>query len=181
MGMVAPRRRIGSAFVVAWGQYGDVSRFAQQQGVSRQWVYREAKRVTLTLEGTPRRQQIERLQAENTALRQELKDLQQRLAMAVVIDEEKQAEFACVGQGCGVTLPQCHTLLQVLLPAKPLSVATLGRRTQAAAEKAGPLLEVFDEQARQLVRDAAADEIYVRDPALMRQLIKSAPRVGRFF
>ena len=43
MGMVALRRRIGSAFVVTLGRYGDVQRFAQAQGISRQWVYREAK------------------------------------------------------------------------------------------------------------------------------------------
>ena len=55
MGMVAPRRRIGSAFFVAWGQYGQVSEFARQQGISRQWVYREAKQVTDALAGTQTR------------------------------------------------------------------------------------------------------------------------------
>ena len=49
MGMVALRRRIGSAFVVAWGQYGDVTQFAQEQEVSRQWVYREAAQVASEL------------------------------------------------------------------------------------------------------------------------------------
>ena len=87
--------------------------------------------------------------------------------MAVVVAEEKQTEFAGVGQSCGVTLSQCHTLLDVLIPGKPLSTASLGRRTQALGEKAGPLLEVLDEYARQGVRDAAADEIYVRAPVLM--------------
>lgn len=62
MGMVALRRRIGSAFFVVWGQYGEVSEFAQQQGVSRQWVYREAKQVTDTLEGGQARADLERLQ-----------------------------------------------------------------------------------------------------------------------
>jgi cell division protein FtsB len=95
MGMVAPRRRIGSAFFVYFGQYGDVSRFAQQQGVSRQWVYREAQQVTATLEGTSTRQENESLQAEVTALRQQVAEQQRRLDVAVVIDEEKQAEFAC--------------------------------------------------------------------------------------
>jgi hypothetical protein len=167
MGMVAPRRGIGSAFFVCFGQYGDVSRFAQEQGVSRQWVYREAQQVTATLEGTRARQAIESLQAEVTALRQQVADQQRRLDVAVVIDDDKQAELASVGQGCGVTLPQCHTLIDVLIPDKGLSVATLGRRTHAAGEKAGPLLEVFDEYARPRVRDGAGDEIYVRDPVLM--------------
>jgi len=46
-------------------------------------------------------------------------------------------------------------------------VAELGRRTQAAGKKAGELLAVLDEAARQKVREAAADEIYVKDPVLM--------------
>jgi hypothetical protein len=166
VGMVALSRRIGSAFFVAWGQYGEVTHFAQEQGVSRQWVYREARQVADILEGR-HRQQLDRLQAENAALRDELAEVRGQLARAVVLDEEKQAELATVGQACGVTLPQCHTLLEVLIPGKALSVATLGRRTQAAGEKSGALLEVLDEYARQQVRDGAADEIYVRAAALM--------------
>ena len=166
MGMVAPQRRIGSAFFVAWGQYGEVSRFAQQQGVSRQCIYREAKQVSITLDGTQTRQHLERLQSENVELREQVALLQQRLSVAVVLDDEQQTEFACVGQGCGVTLSQCHTLLTVLIP-KPLSVASLGRRTHAAGEKSGPLLAVFDEWARPLVREGAGDEIYVSAPVLM--------------
>jgi hypothetical protein len=166
MGMVAVGRRIGSAFFVFCGQYGDVSRFAQEQGVSRQWLYREAEGVRDALEGPRTREVIDRLRQDNAALQAHVAELEQRLQVAVVIDEEKQAEVACVGQACGVTLPQCRTLLEVLI-AKPLSVPTLGRRTQALGEKSGALLEVFDAYARQQVRDAAADEIYVRAPVLM--------------
>jgi hypothetical protein len=166
MGMVAPRRGIGSAFFIHFGRYGDVSNFAREQGVSRQWVYREAQRVTATLEGSSTRQQIASLQSEVTALRRQVAEQQRRLDVAVVLDEDKQAEFACVGQSCGVTLPQAYSLLKVLI-GKPLSVASLGRRTQVAGEKAGQLLEVFDSYARPLVRDGAGDEIYVKDPVLM--------------
>jgi len=165
--MVALRRRIGSAFVVVCGQYGDVSWFAQDQGVSRQWVYREAQQVATALEGRQTRQQIEALQSEVAQLRQQVADLQESLSVAVVLDAEKQAEFACVGQSCGVTLSQNYLLLEVLIPGKTLSVPTLGRRTQAAAEKSAALLEVFDEYARPLVRDGAGDEIYVSAPVLM--------------
>lgn len=167
MGMVALRRGIGSAFVVTWGQYGEVSQFAREQGVSRQWVYREAKQVAVALEGRQTRQQIERLEAEVSQWRQQVTQLQQQISQAVVLDDEKQTEFACVAQACGVTLPQCHTLLEVLLPGKALSVASLGRRTHAVGEKAGALLEVFDEYARPRVRDGAGDEIYVSAPVLM--------------
>ncbi len=166
MGMVAFDRRIGSAFFVFCGQYGDVSRLAQEQGVSRQWLYREAAGVRDAVEGTRTREVVDRLRKDNAALQAQVAALEQRLQGAVVLDEEKQAEVACVGQACGVTLPQCRTLLEVLI-AKPLSVATLGRRTHALGEKSGALLEVFDAYARPQVRDAAADEIYVRAPVLM--------------
>lgn len=167
MDMVALSRKIGSAFVVVCGQYGTVSQFAQEHHLSRQYVYREAQQVTATLEGTSARQESEGLQAEVATLRQQVVELQRRLDVAVVIDEEKQAELACVGQGCGVTLSQCHTLVDVLIPGKGLSVATLGRRTQAAGAKAGALLQVWDEYAQPLVRDGAGDEIYVSAPVLM--------------
>lgn len=167
MGMVALIRRIGSAFFVNGGRYGDVSRFAQAQGVSRQWLYREAKQVTAIVEGTQTRQEIERLRAELAAAREEVAQLQQRLTLAVVLDKEKQAEIACVGQACGVTLAQCRVLLNVLIHGKAFSVASLGRRTHAAGVKAGLLLAVFDEFAQPLVRDGAGDEIYVSDPVLM--------------
>ena len=42
MGMVAPLPQIASAYFVVYGQYGDVSRYAAERGVCRQWVYREA-------------------------------------------------------------------------------------------------------------------------------------------
>ena len=42
MGIVAPPQRIASAFTVFFGHHGDVSRYAQERGVCRQWVYREA-------------------------------------------------------------------------------------------------------------------------------------------
>jgi hypothetical protein len=162
VGMVALRRWIGSAFVVTWGDYGQVSQFARKHGISRQYVYREARQVAAVLDGTPTRQELECLRSEVVALRQQVAQLNERLALAVVLDDEKQTEFACAGQGCGVTLPQCQMLLEVLLPGQALSVASLGRRTQAAGEKSGALLEVFDEFARPLVRDATVRDIFRR-------------------
>jgi hypothetical protein len=166
MGMVASRRRIGSAFFVHCGRYGDVRRFALEQGVSRQRVYREAQQVADVLDGTSTRQRVECLEAECAQLRDRVVQAEQRLAVAVVLDDEKQTECACVGQAAGVTLAQCRTLLAVLIP-KPLSVASLGRRTQAVAKKAGPLLEVLDAYSQPLVREGAGDEIYVKAPVLM--------------
>jgi hypothetical protein len=165
MSMVAPQQPIASAFFVVHGHYGDVSRYAQQRGVCRQRVYREAAWLQDSLTAPP--QELERLRVEVRQLRQHKTELEQRLAQAVVLDEDKQAEVASVGQARGVTLRDCRALLAILAPGKVLSVASLGRRTQAAGEKAGLLLAVLDEVAGARVREAAADEIYVKDPVLM--------------
>ena len=165
MGMVAPEQRIASAFFVIFGKYGDVSRYAQERGVCRQWIYREAawlRKSLATAQG-----EIQGLRDQLQQAQQQHAELEERLAQSVVIDAQKQEELACVGQARGVTLRDCRGLLEVLLPGQALSVAELGRRTQAAGKKAGELLAVLDEAARQQVREAAADEIYVKDPVLM--------------
>jgi hypothetical protein len=165
MGMVAPQPRIASAFFVLHGKYGEVSRYARERGVCRQWIYREAAAL---------RDELANAQEEITHLREQLRqahvqrtELETRLAKSVYLDAQKQSEMACVGQARGVTLRDCRALVEVLLPGQTLSVAELGRRTQAAGRKAGELLVVLDEVARQHVREAAADEIYVKDPVLM--------------
>jgi len=165
MGMVAPQQRIASAFVVFHGGYGAVCHYAQQRGVCRQWVYREAAWVQEAL--TAKQQELQQLRAQVRQLQQRQAELEQRLARAVVIDEDKQAALATLGQARGVTLRDCQALLEMLIPGQVLSVATLGRRTQAAAQRAGALLAVLDEVARERVCEAAADEIYVKDPVLM--------------
>jgi len=166
MSMVAHQQRIASAFTVFFGGYGDVSRYAEERGVCRQWVYREADWVESLLQGDWQ-EEIAELRAQVQQLEQDKALLQQRLSLAVVLDDEKQSEFACVGEAIGASLPMCRELLEVLIPGKSLSVATLGRRTKAAGEKAGQLLTVFDEWTRPLVRDADGDEIYVSAPVLM--------------
>jgi hypothetical protein len=165
MGMVAPQQRIASAYVVFFGNYGDVSRYAQQRGVCRQWVYREATRLQEDLSQS--RQEIERLRQHVAELTDANAQLQKRLAVSVVLNEEKQAEFAGEGQARGVSLQIVWELLEVLIPGQQLAVPTLGRRTQAAGEKAGALLQVLDELAQEKVRDAAGDEVYVNDPVRM--------------
>jgi len=167
MGMVAPHQRIASAFVVCFGRHGDVTRTAQQRGVCRQWIYREADWVLATLQGAAQRQEIDRLRQRVDELQRQQAQWQQRQARTVVLDRDKQAEFACVGQALGVSLPELHTLLEVLLPGQAASQATLGRWAQAAGRRAAALLEVVDEQTRPLVRQALADEIYVCQAVLM--------------
>src|SRR5438552_15860271 len=118
MGMVAPRQQIASAFVVGFGPFGAVSQHARQRGVCRQRVYREAAWVEGRVGGSAWQPELERLRQENRLLQQRLRDAEQRLAQAVVLDEDKQAEFATVGQAIGVSLPEVRSLLAVLLPGK---------------------------------------------------------------
>jgi hypothetical protein len=165
MSMVVTQQRIASAFFVSHGRYGDVSRYAQQRGVCRQRVYREAVSVQQVLDQA--QAECQQLRDQVRQLQQQQQHWQQQLATAVCIDADKQAEVATVGQARGVSLRDCRALLEVLIPGRVLSVPTLGRRTQAAGTKAGPLLAVLDELAQQRVRDVAADEIYVKAPVLM--------------
>jgi hypothetical protein len=167
MGMVAPQQRIASAFTVVFGCYGDVSRYAQERGVCRQSVYRESAWVLATLEGSKWQRQVADLQQQLRLSQQRLAELEARLAQAVVLDRDKQAEVACVAQAMGISLPEVHTLLEVLCPGHSASVATLGRWTKAAGQNASTLLAVLDEYTAAQVRQAAADEIYVTDPVLM--------------
>ncbi len=165
MTKIVPDPKIASAYVVVFGLYGDVTRHAQQRGVSRQWVYRQAHQLLDALDNE--RQLRLQLQQQLGPWQQQHRDLQQQLARAVVLDDDKQAEVATVGQARGVSLPDCWALLDVLIPGRVRSVATLGRWTQEAGKKAGPLLAVMDEFTRPRVRDLAADEIYVTAPVLM--------------
>ena len=165
MSIVVPPQRIASAYFVTFGHYGDVSRYAQERGVCRQWVYREAGWVQQQLEAA--QQQNHQLRQQVQELRQRQAELEKRLAVAVVVDKAKQEEFASVGQAQGVSLATCWALLDVLIPGQQESVAALGRATKAVGEKAGQLLAVLDALARERLRDAAGDEIYVTAPVLM--------------
>jgi polyhydroxyalkanoate synthesis regulator phasin len=167
MDMVVSRQRIASAFLTKDGPRGSISRHARQRGVSRQRIYRESAWVHRQLV-------MPDWQAERRALHEQVDHLKQRVAELenqqrwnVAVDPDRQAEFACVGQGCGVSLPQVRRLLQVLLREETPSVAKLGRWTQAAGKKARALLEVLDEVARSKVKVVAADEIYTKAPVLM--------------
>jgi hypothetical protein len=165
MGMVAPQQRIASAYFVIFGSHGAVTRYAQERGVCRQWVYREADWLQRFF--ADKQQRLEALERHVEELEQKNAVLEERLAVSVVVDEDMQAQLATLGQANGVSLPIVWEFLDVLLGGKQQSVATLGRRSQAAGKKSGELLGVFDEWARERVRDAAADELYVNDAVRM--------------
>lgn len=165
---LAPRDRLASAAAVFHGRYGDVTRLAQQRGRCRQAVYRQAHEALDDLDRHRHHQEALRWRQQHAQLQARCDALQRRLDSAVVLDEDRQAEFATVAQAEGVSLPVARRLLAVVLRERTPSVAKLGRWTQAAGQRSGALLAVLDEWTRPRVRQAVADEIFVRrQPILM--------------
>ena len=155
-------QRIASAFAVLCGQYGDVTKMAQDREQSRQSLYREAEQVANAVDGTTAKAQIEDLQRQLAERQAEVNALETRLKHAVEITPDKQHEFATVAQAEGVSLSVARRLLRVMTgPRRSRGVATLGRATREAGKHAGPLLEVLDEVARLKVKQGTADEIFL--------------------
>jgi hypothetical protein len=155
-------QRIGSAFAVLCGQYGDVTQMAGDREQSRQSLYREAQQVVEAVDGAAAQAQIAALQRQLAEHQAEVKALETRLKHAVEITPDKQHEFATVAQAEGVSLSVARRLLRVMTgPRRSQGVATLGRVTLEAGTKAGALLEVLDEVARPRVKQGTADEIFL--------------------
>jgi hypothetical protein len=168
MNILALPQRIASAHAVFNGRHGAVARRARRHAVSRQSLYRQAHAVARTLEGTAHRAECDALRQQRDQARQELRDLQQRQRHPVDMTADQLARFAATAQAEGVSLPVARRLLSIFLGPRAPSVARLGRYARRAAAQAGRLLAVLDEQTRPLVRQAAADEIFVgRKPVLM--------------
>lgn len=155
-------QRIGSAFAVLCGNYGDVTNMAQDREQSRQSLYREAEQVVDAVDGTAAQAQIAELQRQLLEHKTEVQALQERLKHAVEITLDKQHEFATVAQAEGVSLSVARRLLRVMTgERRSQAVATLGRVTLEAGKTAGSLLEVLDEVARPKVKQGTADEIFL--------------------
>jgi len=168
MSIVERPPRLASASVVFFGRHGDVTRHAQQRDVCRQRLYREADSVLRDLDVSPKQTEIDRLRQQIADLEGCLDLLRAEQTCAVVIDADRQAEFASTAQAEGVSLPAARRLLAVLLREQTPSVAQLGRFSRQAGLRAAPLLEVFDAHARPLARQSGSDEIFFgQKPVLM--------------
>jgi hypothetical protein len=155
-------QRIASAFAVLSGQYGDVTKMAQDRERSRQSLYREAERVADAVDGTAAQARIDALQRQLAEQRAEVQDLQKRLKCAVEITTDTQHEFAAVAQAEGVSLSVARRLLQVVAGVNDVpSIPTLGRASAEAGAHAGERLKVLDEAARPKVEQVVADEIFL--------------------
>ena len=173
-----PELRIANAAAVLEGPHGEVTQRAHQLGLSRQALYRDTQAVLQTLHGHDTQRQLQQLRAQADALRRRVAELQDRLANAFLLDDDRLAAFASTAQAEGVSLPVSQRLLVPLLdkplaepPApkrQPPSVAQLGRMTQEAARRSAALLAVLDGFSRPRVEQAAADEIFFgKKPCLM--------------
>jgi len=155
-------QRIASAFAVLCGQYGDVTKMAEDREQSRQSLYREAHQVAEAVDDITAQVQIEELQRQLADRQAEVKALEARLKLTVELTPDRQQEFAIVAQAEGVSLSVAHRLLQVMKGSRrSRAVATLGRATREAGKKAGPLLKVLDEAVRPDVKQGTADEIFL--------------------
>jgi seryl-tRNA synthetase len=155
-------QRIGSAFAVLCGQYGDVTRMAGDREQSRQSLSREAGKVVEAVDGAVTQARVEELQRQLADRQAEVQALETRLKRAVEITPDTQHEFATVAQAEGVSLSVARRLMRVMTgPRRSQGVATLGRVTREAGTKAGPLLKVLDEAARPEVKQGTADEIFL--------------------
>jgi hypothetical protein len=154
-------QRIGSAFAVLCGQYGDVTKMAHDREQSRQSLYREAEKVAEAVDGAVTQAQVEDLRRQLAARQAEVMALETRLKHAVEITADTEHEFATVAQAEGVSLSVARRLFRVVAPRSTRSVATLGRVTLEAGKCAGPLLKVLDEAARPKVKQGTGDEIFL--------------------
>ncbi len=167
MSSIAPAQALASAAVVFHGRYGDVTALAHQRGVFRQTLYREAYAVHQRL-STPPPPPPPPLRQRLAEQQRQLEQLQHQLRHALVLDDDKQAQFVATAQALGVSLTAAHALLQVLLGAATPSRPTLGRLAQQAAQRAAATVAVLDEFSRPRARQVAADEIFAgRRPILM--------------
>jgi hypothetical protein len=144
------------------GRHGAVTRQAQDQGCSRQTVYKHASEVVEAIhvehsDGPPR----ERLLRENEELRQENGRLWDWLDQMIEFPQLKQQEFGVRATAMGLSLNQIVSLLAVILGTKAApGRSTVNRWVLAAAAAAGKVLQRLDQRCKGLVTTACLDEIF---------------------
>lgn len=159
---------VASAHTVFNGRPGDITHHARQRALTRPTLYRQANDGARALDGSYHRTQLDQLRQQLRRAQQPIHDLQEQQRRRPELSEDRRAHFACTAQAAGVSRPCARRLLEVFLAEHTPRVARLGRWTQQAGLRAGALLAVLDEQSRPLLRQAAADEIFVgRRPILL--------------
>lgn len=158
---LSPRVWILNAAAVFSGQRGAVTQQAEDSGCSRETVYQHARKVERRLDDEAAAEALAELRAENQRLDEVVAGLRREAEARVSIDKAKLRQLAITASAMGVSLRQVEDLLGVLLPPEEVpDHSTLGRWVQAAAERAGQVLEALDPVCAVRVRTLAVDEIF---------------------
>src|SRR5271167_108766 len=155
------RTWILNAAAVISRQHGAVTRQAEQSGCSRETVYQHAQKVEQRLADEPDADVVAELRAENPRVHEVIAELKCTAEGRVLIDKDKQRQFAVTAFAMGVSLRQVEDLLGVLLPQDQVpDHSTLGRWVAHEAERAGEVLKVLDPACVGRVETLAIDEIF---------------------
>jgi hypothetical protein len=158
---LSPRAWILNAAAVFSRQHGAVSRQAEQSGCSRETVYEHARKVEQRLGDEPDATVAAELRAENPRLHEAIARLKREAESRVLLDKDKQRQFATTAFAMGVSLRQVEDLLGVLLPQDQApDHSTLGRWVADEAEGAGAILAALDPACVGRVETLASDEIF---------------------
>jgi hypothetical protein len=158
---LSPRAWILNAAAVFSRQHGAVTRQAEQSVCSRETVYEHARKVEQRLADAPDADVVAELRAENRRLREAIAGLTRQADSRVVLDKNKQREFATTAFAMGVSLRQVEALLGVLLPQdQATDHSTLGRWVADEAERAGAILAALDPACVGRVETLAIDAIF---------------------
>lgn len=154
------RTWVCNAATVFSGKHGSVTRRAQESGCSRETVYQHARKIEQRLDDEPGAV-VAQLCAENQRLHEEIAGLKREAEGRIVLDKDKQRQFAATSCAMGISLRQVEDQLGVLLPPDQVpDHSTLGRWVGAAAKRAGEVLEVLDPACVEHVETLAIDEIF---------------------
>ncbi len=147
MSTLSLRTAVRNAAAVFSGDYGAVTRRAEQAGCSRQTVYQHARQVE-------RRWGPEAL-ASPPAEAAAVAD-----APAAVLDEPTRRRLAVTAFAMGISTRQIEDLLRVLLHEDGPDHSTIGRWVAEEAAKAKGVLAALDAACIPRVRTLALDEVF---------------------
>jgi hypothetical protein len=155
------RTWILNAAAVVSRRHGAVTQQAEQSGCSRETVYEHARKIEQRLAAEPAAEIVAELRAENQRLHEVIAGLKRAAEGRVLIDKDKQRQFATTAFAMGVSLRQVEDLIGVLLPAEEVpDHSTLGRWVADEAQRAGAILAALDPACVGRVETLALDEIF---------------------
>ena len=158
---LSPRAWILNAAAVFSSQHGAVTRQAEHSACSRETVYEHARKVEQRLANEPDADVVAELRAANQRLHEAIAGRKREVENRVVLDKDKQRQFATTAFAMGVSLRQVEDLLGVLLPQDQVpDHSTLGRWVADEAKRAGEVLQVLDPACVDRVETLAIDEIF---------------------